>query len=352
MLRSLLLVLAALGCLAEETLPAAVPFAQRPEVKAFIEEMVTQQGFDREQLNRDFAAVVPKPNILNILEKPSTSRPYYAFRPDFVNDTRVRLGVAFWQQHKALLKAVSDQYGVEPQYLVAILGVETMWGANTGSFRVMDALSTIAFDYPRRAEFFRKELREFLLLARDEKLDPFSFKGSYAGAMGAPQFMPSSFHAYAADWDKDGRHDIWHNTGDIVASVANYFAQHGWRRGEGLVLDAKVEGDQFAPLVDDKFNLHYKLSELAAFGVSPTSPVTDDPVAILAPLEISPGVTHYYLGLNNFYVITRYNRSTLYGMAVYELAERINAAFLDPSQLPAPPKHIAKQRKRAGKKRK
>ncbi|MDN3579118.1 lytic murein transglycosylase B [Chitinimonas viridis] len=359
-LRSLLLTLAAITCLADDAPPPSAPEAtpaywERPDVQAFIDEMATQHGFDRAALVQQFAQVTLKPNILAVLDKPSTSRPYHAFRPDFVNDTRLRLGVAYWQANAPLLQAVSDQYGVEPEYLVAILGVETLWGRNTGSFRVMDALGTIAFDYPRRADFFRKELREFLLLARDEQADPFEFKGSYAGAMGAPQFMPSSFHAYAADWDKDGRHDIWNNQGDILASVANYFVQHGWQRGEPLLVPATVEGEGYAPLVADKFNLHYKVSELAAFGVRPSEPLNGDPLAVLAPLEHEPGVTRYWLGLANFYAITRYNRSTHYAMAVHELAQRIKAAYHDPSLLPkveAPKRKPAKPKKKSGKRRK
>ncbi|QDQ29446.1 lytic murein transglycosylase B [Chitinimonas arctica] len=300
--------------------------------------MVAQPGFERDTLTEQLNQVRLKPNILAILDKPSTSRPYHAFRPDFVNDTRIRLGVAFWQDNARTLQKVSDHYGVEAEYLVAILGVETLWGRDTGSFRVMDALSTIAFGYPRRADYFRKELREFLLLARDERLDPFEFKGSYAGAMGAPQFMPSSFHAYAVDWDGDGRHDIWRNTGDILGSIANYFAKHGWKKGEPLLVPATVVGEAYTPLVEDKFNLHYKVSELAAFGVTPAVPLQGDPLAVLAPLEHEPGVTRHWLGLANFYAITRYNRSTLYAMAVHELAGKIKAAYLDPSLLPPPPK--------------
>ncbi|WP_211236902.1 lytic murein transglycosylase B [Chitinimonas koreensis] len=323
--------------------PAApLAFSQRPEVRAFIEEMASQHGFDAAALTLQFDQVVEKPSILAILDRPSTSRPYYAFRPNFVNDQRIRLGVAWWREHAALLDAVSARYGVEPEYLVAILGVETMWGRNTGTFRVMDALSTVAFGYPRRAEFFRKELREFLLLARDEGVSPFSFRGSYAGAMGMPQFMPSSFHAYAQDWNGDGRHDIWNDTGDILASIAHYFVQHGWQAGRPLVVPAAVEGDAYGPLVEDKFNLHYRVSELAAFGVRPAAPLAGDPLAVLAPLEGAPGVTNYWLGLGNFYAITRYNRSTLYAMAVHELAMATKAAYLDPSLLPPEPKPARK----------
>ncbi|MFC4158173.1 lytic murein transglycosylase B [Chitinimonas lacunae] len=326
-----------------EELVAAQPIEQssryvdRPDVQAFIEELSRDYGFERQQLLDLFDQVVPRPQILAILDRPSTSRPYYEFRPDFVNATRIRLGVQFWREHSELLAAVADRYQIDPEYLVAVLGAETMWGRNTGSFRVLDALSTIAFDYPRRAEYFRKELREFLLLAREDGINPLSLKGSYAGAMGMPQFMPSSFRAYAADWDGDRRHDIWSNPGDTLASVANYFRAHGWHRGAPLVLLAEVQGDAFLPLVDDKFNLHYRVSELAGFGVHAVEPPANDPLAVLAPLETAPGITHYWLGLQNFYTLTRYNRSTLYAMAVHEMAGAIRAAYLDPSLVPPEP---------------
>ncbi|WP_269532079.1 lytic murein transglycosylase B [Chitinimonas sp. BJYL2] len=353
MFKPLLIALAACACLADEPALPAPPLAfnERPDVSAFIEDMVREHGFDRDALKAQFGQIVAKPHIVGILDRPSTSRPYHAFRTDFVNDTRIRLGVAYWHEHASLIDAVSRRYGVEPEYLVAILGVETLWGRNTGSFRVMDALGSIAFDYPRRADFFRNELREFLLLARDEKLDPFVFKGSYAGAMGAPQFMPSSFHNFAADWDGDGRHDLWHNTGDILASVANYFVRHGWRQGEPLVAEAQIEGEAYQTLVADKFNLHYKISELTQFGVTPLAPINGDPLAVLAPLEHAPGEMRYWLGFNNFYVITRYNRSTLYAMATHELALKIKAAWLNPELVPAPPKATKKARKQISKQR-
>jgi membrane-bound lytic murein transglycosylase B len=322
----------------DEPSPAPARYSERPDVHAFIDEMVSQHQFDATQLSTQFDAVVLKPNILAILDRPSTSRPYHAFRPNFVNDQRIRLGVDFWRQNAALIEAISAHYQVAPEYLVTILGVETMWGRNTGSFRVMDALATIAFNYPRRAEFFRKELSEFLLLAREEQEDPFRFKGSYAGAMGMPQFMPSSFHAYAQDWDGDGHRNIWDHTGDILASVANYFRAHGWQDGAPLVVPATVEGDAWPALAEDKFNLHYRVSELARFGVRPAAPVEGDPLAILVPLETAPGETRFWLGFGNFYAITRYNRSTLYAMAVTELAAAIRAAYLDPALLPAEPK--------------
>jgi len=348
LLLPLYLALATLPCHADEpanpaTPPAASaiydgPLSQREDVRTFIDEMVAQHRFVRADLEVMFDHVVLKPHILDVLDRPSTSRPYYEFRPNFVNAKRIRTGYAWWKAHAATVDAVSIRYGVDPEYIVAILGVETMWGQDTGSFRVLDALTTITFGYPRRADYFRKELEAFLLLAREENADPFSFKGSYAGAMGMTQFMPTSFQAYAQDWDGTHHRDIWHSPGDALASVANYFAQHGWQHGAPLVVPAVVEGDQFGPLVDDKFNLHYKISELEPFGVKPQTPLDGDPEAILAPLETAPNSTRYWLGLNNFYVITRYNHSTLYAMAVHELATAIKAAIDDPSKLPPEPK--------------
>jgi membrane-bound lytic murein transglycosylase B len=322
--------------------PESTAYSHQPDIAAFIDELVQQDGFERSLLEQWFDQVQLKPHIIDILDRPATSKPYFEFRPNFVNATRIRAGVAWWHAHSQLVDAVSTKYGVDAQYLVAIVGVETMWGKNTGSFRVMDSLSTIAFGYPRRADYFRKELREFLLMAREEHNDPFSYRGSYAGAMGMPQFMPSSFHAFAQDWDGDGRHDIWNDAGDILASVANYFAQHGWVKGDPLVAPADVDESRIAPLVEDKFNLHYKVSELADYGVAPKSPISGDTQAVLVPLETAAGSTHYWLGLNNFYVITRYNRSTLYAMAVHELAEAMKTAYLDPRQLPPEPHRLAK----------
>lgn len=323
--------------------PPPEPFGLRPDVQAFIDQLAFEDGFNPLVLTEQFNRVEPRPAILAIFDRPSTSRPYHQFRPDFVNDKRIRFGVAFWQEHAALIDAVAGQYGVEPEYLVGILGVETLWGRDTGRFRVMDVLATTAFGYPRRADFFRAELREFLQLAREEGADPFDFRGSYAGAMGMPQFMPSSYHRFARDWDGDGHRDIHTNPGDILASVANYFAQHGWQHGQPLLVPASVTGQDFSPLLADKFNLHYRVSELAAFGVQPSQPLADDPLAVLVALEREPGVQSYWLGLGNFYALTRYNRSTLYAMAVYELAQAIKAAWLDPSLLPPPPKPAVKK---------
>ncbi|MDR3410559.1 MAG: lytic murein transglycosylase B [Formivibrio sp.] len=302
----------------------------RPEVKEYLAETAQDYGFDEADLVNLFTRVEPKPNILAIFDRPSTGRPWYAFHTDFVNASRINSGAAFWREHEKDLAEISQAYQVDPAVIVAILDVETLFGKNTGSFRVLDVLATAAFDYPRRADFFRKELTEFLLLARGEKEDPLSFKGSYAGAMGWPQFMPSSFRAFAVDWNNDGHHDIWNTPVDAMASVASYLALHGWQMGGDSMVPVNVSGDQIDDLIADKFNLHYSVAELIAKGVIPPPELETTQPAVLYPLEVSPGEIKYFLGFKNFYAITRYNKSTLYATAVLELADAIREAKSHP----------------------
>lgn len=301
----------------------------RPDVQRYIDEQVASGQFNRAELEVVFANVTPKPSILNVLDRPSTSRPWYQFRGNFYNERLIRNGVAFWQAHHETLQRAEATYGVAPEMVVAILGIETNYGRNTGSFRLADALTTIAFDYPRRAEYFRGELTEFLKLAKEEGINPLQLKGSYAGAMGWPQFMPSSYRKWAVDFDGDGHRDIWNNPADAIGSVAHYFQLHGWRHGDDVLVPAAVmPGPQIDQLVSDKFNLHYTVGELRQRGVMPQSPLADDVQAVLVPLETQPGVTEYWLGLNNFYVITRYNKSTLYAKVADELAREIRLRYL------------------------
>lgn len=301
---------------------------QRPEVQAFITERVQQDGFTREALEKLFADVTPRANIVAVMDKPSTSRPFYQFRPNFINERLIAGGVRFWAEHAGTLARAEREYGVPPEVVVAILGIESGFGRNIGSFRVADALTTLAFDYPRRADYFRGELVEFLRLAREEGWDALSFKSSYAGAMGWPQFMPSSFRKWAVDFDGDGHRDIWNNPVDVIGSVAHYFQEHGWRRGDDVLVPADVaQGPQVDALVADKFKLHYTVAELRAMGVTPRGDVADGVEAVLFPLEVAAGDTRYWLGLNNFYVITRYNRSTLYAMVVHELSVAVRERY-------------------------
>ncbi len=214
-----------------------------------------------------------------------------------------------------------------PEYLAAILGVETYYGRLTGSYRVLDALATLAFDYPARAKFFREELEQFILLTRDLKLDPLAIKGSYAGAMGAPQFMPSNYRRYAVDANADGRIDLWTNWSDVCASVGNYLKEHGWNPGEPVLSEASVEPDKAADLDGRSLSLAETVATLQAKGVSFDSPLPPDAPAMLIAADEPDGV-RWRVGYNNFYVITRYNHSALYAMAVYELAAAVKQRIL------------------------
>lgn len=323
-------VLAAAGLLlASVAAHADVALLMRPDVQRYIDEQVASGELTRAELESVFANVEPKPNIIAIMDKPSTARPWYQFRPNFYSDKLMQEGVTFWQQNEATLQRAAETYRVAPEIIVAIIGIETRYGRNTGSFRLADALTTLAFDYPRRADFFRAELTEFFRLARSENVNALSLKGSYAGAMGLPQFMPSSYRKWAVDFDGDGHKDIWNNPVDAIGSVANYFREHGWLGGDDVVIPAELApGTVPDELAADKFNLHYTVAELKARGVLPQAPVRDDALAVLVPLEVAPGVTRYWLGLNNFYTITRYNKSTLYAMVAHELSQEMRARFL------------------------
>ncbi|RQO72931.1 lytic murein transglycosylase B [Aquitalea sp. FJL05] len=335
-MKRLLMAAALAGGVMSSLAQADAAFLARPDVQRYIDEQVASGVFNRPELEAVFANVEIKPNIIAILDKPSTSRPWYQFRSSFYNERLLKSGVAFWQQHAAALQRAEQVYGVPPEMVVAILGIETNYGRNTGSFRLADALSTIAFNYPRRAEYFRGELTEFLKLAKEERIDPLSLKGSYAGAMGLPQFMPSSFRKWAVDFDGSGHRDIWNNVDDAIGSVAHYFQLQGWRHGDDVIVPAAVQpGVDVSALVADKFNLHLTVGELKARGVLPQAQVADQVPAVLVPLETAPGVTEYWLGLNNFYVITRYNKSTLYAKVAQELAAELRLRYLNAQALQA-----------------
>ncbi|WP_410497992.1 lytic murein transglycosylase B [Chitinibacter sp. S2-10] len=318
----------------------------REDVQQYINKTAIENGFTPEEIAGWLLDAQAKPNIIGILDKPSTSRPWHEFEANFVNKTRINNGATFWRENAILIGDISRKYQVAPEVLLAILGAETNYGRYTGTFRIVDALSTIAFNYPRRAEYFQGELTQLFLLAREEKQDPMSFKGSYAGAMGWPQFMPSSFRKWAQDWDKDGKHDIWTNPGDAMASVANYLNQHGWQDGGDTYTVVNFNGSAKS-LLDDKFNLHYTVNELIAKGVAPISEINPRQKAVLFALETEPDFTQYFLGFNNFYVITRYNKSTLYATAVLKLAEEIKNAYVKNNELvqaePEPAKNSSKK---------
>lgn len=308
---------------AQSTPKVGQSLAQRADVQAFIGEMAKKHGFDPNRLQAVFSRARTQPSIIKAMSRPAEAKPWYAYRDIFINDRRIRGGVKFWRAHAATLAKAERVYGVPPEIVVAIIGVETQYGGNMGSHRVLEALSTLAFDYPRRAAYFRKELENYLLLTRAEGIDPLTLRGSYAGAMGLGQFMPSSFLSYAVDFDGDGHRDLWNNPRDAIGSVANYFNKHGWRSGEPVTVPASVSGPRYSALVSRKLSPpKHSVASLQAQGISPNRPVSGGQSAMLLEFEGRNGLEHW-LGFANFYVITRYNHSQLYAMAVYQLGRAI-----------------------------
>jgi membrane-bound lytic murein transglycosylase B len=302
-------------------------YAEQPQVQTFIDMMVDKHGFDQEQLVTVFSEAQHREDILELMRKPAEKRlKWYEYRKIFLTPARIDGGVAFWKENTETLAKAEAAFGVAPQIIVAIIGVETRYGSNTGRHRVLDALSTLAFDYPPRSEFFTGELEQYLILAREEDLDVVATTGSYAGAMGYGQFIPSSYRNFAVDFDEDGKRDLWHNKMDIIGSVANYFSRHNWKAGGPVAVRARVEGDQYSALLELGYKPNTVLDALRHDGITPLEPMPDELVAALLRLEQEQG-PEYWLAFNNFYTITRYNHSPLYAMAVYQLSEEIRGAY-------------------------
>jgi membrane-bound lytic murein transglycosylase B len=295
----------------------------RGEYLAFIAEMVEKHGIDRAWMQRLFVQVKPQPSIIRAMNAPSTSRPWHEFRKSHVGAAQIDGGAKFWARHAATLARATHEFGVPEEIITATIGIETHYGGYTGSFRILDALATLAFDYPKRAAFFRDELEQFMLMGKETSLDIAGLRGSYAGAMGMPQFLPSSFRKYAVDFDGDGRRNLWSSVPDVIGSVANYYKLHEWQPGAAVVVPARVNATPDAALIDD-ITPKTPIRAFRKLGIQPASPVSDDALAALLPLETESGM-QYWFGLKNFYVITRYNRSTNYAMAVYEIAQGIRA---------------------------
>jgi membrane-bound lytic murein transglycosylase B len=309
-------------------------YAGRDDVRAFVDEMVAEHGFARAELMAVMAEARFQPRIVAAMQRPFVEPPkWFEYAPNLLGAARVEGGVAFLRAHAAALARAEREYGVPPAIVTAIIGVETLYGRNTGSHRVIDALSTLAFDYPRRAAFFRDELKQFLLLARAEGISPLAPRGSFAGAIGVPQFMPGSVRRYAIDFDADGHIDLWNSADDAIGSVANYLARHDWARGQPVALAARIDDaqrDAARARLDGGISERRALSAWDADGVHPVGAPDDlapDPVGLLL-LEEGPMAedASYWIACPNFYVITRYNKSRLYAAAVWQLAEAIRAA--------------------------
>jgi membrane-bound lytic murein transglycosylase B len=298
----------------------------RPEVEAFIQEMVQKHRFNGESLRKLFARVEPNPAVISQISTPLTDLPWYQFRRRYVDAVRINGGIKFWQEHADTLARARRVFGVPEEIVVATIGAESIYGRNTGRFGVLEALSMLAFNYPPRAQRFRSELEQYLLLSREARLDALRVKGSYAGAIGIPQFLPSSYRRYAVDFDGDGRRDLVDSPADAIGSVANYYKAHGWREGQIVAVPAEVDGNGTAALLELGIKPQLKVGELKRRGVLPTAPVDEESKAALITAESETGPS-YWLGLHNFYVITRYNRSVNYALAVDELARELRARF-------------------------
>lgn len=306
---------------------ATADYASRPEVQAYLDELSARHGFSRQWLSGVLAGAERKDSIIEAISRPAEkAKPWHEYRGIFVTDERIRAGVDFWREHARPVAAAQEQYGVAAEVVVAIIGVETYYGRYLGRYRVIDALSTLAFDYPRRARFFRGELTEFLLLVREGGHDPFTPMGSYAGAMGYGQFIPSSYRAYAVDFDADGVRDIWTNKTDAIGSVANYFARHGWRGRGPAVLPVELADPTLDEVANAGLELEHTVGALRDRGVTGIDELPADARAALFRMQAAGG-DEYWLGLHDFYVVTRYNRSAMYALAVLQLAAEIRQHF-------------------------
>ncbi len=305
-------------------------FANNPNAQQFIDKMVNKHGFDRQQLQEILSRAKRLDSVLRLMDNqaPTTSvKPpsgpngaWLRYRKKFITPDNVQNGVVFWNQYEDALNRAWQVYGVPPEIIVGIIGVETRWGRVMGKTRILDALATLSFNYPRRAEYFSGELETFLLMARDEQDDPLNLKGSFAGAMGYGQFMPSSYKQYAVDFSGDGHINLWDPV-DAIGSVANYFKAHGWVKGDQVAVMANGQ----APGLPNGFKTKYSISQLAAAGLTPQQPLGNHQQASLLRLDVGTGYQYWY-GLPNFYTITRYNHSTHYAMAVWQLGQAVALA--------------------------
>lgn len=305
-------------------------FANNPNAQQFIDKMVNKHGFDRQQLQEILSQAKRLDSVLRLMDNqaPTTSvKPpsgpngaWLRYCKKFITPDNVQNGVVFWNQYEDALNRAWQVYGVPPEIIVGIIGVETRWGRVMGKTRILDALATLSFNYPRRAEYFSGELETFLLMARDEQDDPLNLKGSFAGAMGYGQFMPSSYKQYAVDFSGDGHINLWDPV-DTIGSVANYFKAHGWVKGDQVAVMANGQ----APGLPNGFKTKYSISQLAAAGLTPQQPLGNHQQASLLRLDVGTGYQYWY-GLPNFYTITRYNHSTHYAMAVWQLGQAVALA--------------------------
>ncbi len=302
------------------------PYANRADVSAFLQSFSSKHDYPVAEARNIIAQGKKLQRVLDLMAKPAEGKPWHEYRPIFITSRRVKNGIKFWNTYADDLARAEKEYGVPAEIIVAIIGIETFYGKNMGSFPVLDTLITLGFDYPKRSKFFLKELGNYLMLAREENLDIFALKGSYAGAMGYGQFMPSSYRHYAVDFDADGQRDLLTNVSDAIGSVASYFKAHHWNTGEAVVHKAKVVGKNYKKLKIDKLKPAYSIKTLNKHKITFSGKVNDVEPLSLIVLQ-GKRKKEYWVGRKNFYVISRYNRSKKYAMAVHQLSEKIKKEF-------------------------
>ncbi len=313
-----------LALLAGPALSIAGPEDRAEAVEAFAADVAKKHDMKQQDVLDILAKARFRHDIIKIMKRPAEGKPWHEYRKIFMTSARAKGGAEFWRDNAALLEKAEKTYGVPPQIITAIIGVETRYGGYIGKHRVLDALSTLAFGYPKRSKFFTGQLEEFLLLAKEEDVDLEASVGSYAGAMGMPQFIPSSYRAYAVDFDGDGKRDLYNSKADIIGSVANYFKRHGWKAGADVTVKADSGELDTKRYVKAGMKPSLSMKELRKAGIKPQQAVSDDETVSFIALEQKDGHDHW-LGLKNFYVITRYNHSNMYAMAVYQLSQEILA---------------------------
>jgi len=313
-------------------------YQHRKEVKQFIAEMVKKHGFTRRELNRVFGKAQFQPAIIKAMEQPAETAlaSWQAYRALFLSPQRIEAGVQFWNRNAEPLARAAGEFGVPEEIIVGIIGVETTYGRNIGTYRVIDALSTLAFDYPKRASFFRDELENYLMFTRKAGIDPLRVKGSYAGAIGIPQFMPGSYRRFAVDYDGDGQANLATSPADAIGSIGNFLKAHGWTRGEAVAFSAEVSGESWRKLAGAGVMPVNRAADLPGFGVKPAVPLPPDALCALIELETPGQPSDFRVTLQNFFVLTRYNRSNLYAAAVLDLGAELARARHAPPDPPTP----------------
>ncbi len=300
-------------------------YSDQEDVKKFVNEMVEKHGFNKSEVETLLAGAEKKQSILDAISRPAEKRlEWKGYRKIFLTDDRVKRGKVFLEKYADDFDRAEKEFGVPKEIIAAIIGVETRYGKNRGSYRVIDALSTLAFDYPPRSKFFRSELEQVLLLSREQNFNPQDLKGSYAGAMGYGQFIPSSYRNFAVDFDGDGVADILNNPVDAIGSVANYFKKHKWVEGQPVTGKANIDGNKYEKAIYPNLKPKYTLEDMKSWGISSVDGFDLKEKGKLIKLEGKKG-TEFWLGMHNFYVITRYNHSHLYAMAVYQLSEELKS---------------------------